>query len=139
MSMQRLAPAGMAAPAGAYVHGVRAGGLVFVAGQVARDGEGHIVGVGDIEAQTAQVLENVQAVLAQAECTLADVVKVTVYLTDMRHRERVGAIRRRYFGEHLPASTTVEVSKLGGPELMIEIDAVALVPERPAVAADDEL
>ncbi|HZU05983.1 MAG TPA: RidA family protein [Chloroflexota bacterium] len=139
MALQRLNPAGLAPPVGAYVHGVRGGGLVFVAGQVARDREGRIVGVGDIEAQTAQALENVQAVLAEAGCTLADVVKLTVYLTDMRHRERVSAVRRRYFGEHLPASTMVEVSKLGSPELLIEIDAIALAPAQAPTVAEDEL
>ena len=139
MELQRLSPTGVAPPAGAYVHGVRAGGLVFVAGQVARDREGRIVGRGDIEAQAAQALDNVQAVLAEAGCTLADVVKVTVFLTDIRDRERISAVRRRYFGDHLPASTTVEVSKLAMPELMIEIDAVAMVPARPPVVADDEV
>jgi 2-iminobutanoate/2-iminopropanoate deaminase len=124
---------------GAYVHGVRAGSFLFVAGQVARGRNGQVVGEGDVEAQTAQVLENIQAVLATAGCTLRDVVKVTCYLTDIRHRERVGAVRRSFFGEHLPASTTVEVSSLGERELLIEIDAVALVPERASGVADDEV
>ncbi len=139
MEPQRLTPAGVAPPAGAYVHAVRAGDFLFVAGQVARGPNGQIVGEGDVEAQTAQVLDNIQAVLATAGCTLRDVVKVTCYLTDIRHRERVGAVRRRYFGEHLPASTTVEVANLGERELLIEIDAVALVPERPRGVADDEV
>ena len=139
MEPQRLTPEGVAPPTGAYVHAVRAGGFLFVAGQVARGSDGRVVGEGDVEAQAAQVLENVQAVLATAGCTLRDVVKVTCYLTDLRHRERVGAIRRRYFGDHLPASTTVEVSNLGERELLIEIDAIALVPERPSGVADDEV
>jgi reactive intermediate/imine deaminase len=139
MEPQRLAPQGVAPPTGAYVHGVRAGGFLFVAGQVARGRDGQVVGEGDVEAQAAQVLENIQAVLATAGCTLRDVVKVTCYLTDIRHRERVGAVRRRYFGETLPASTTVEVSNLGERELLIEIDAVALVPERASGVADDEV
>jgi 2-iminobutanoate/2-iminopropanoate deaminase len=139
MEPQRLTPEGMAPPTGAYVHAVRAGGFLFVAGQVARGRDGAVVGEGDVEAQAAQVLENVQTVLATAGCTLRDVVKITCYLTDIRHRERVGVVRQRYFGETLPASTTVEVSNLGDRALLIEIDAVALVPERASGVADDEV
>ncbi len=139
MELQRLTAAGVAPPVGAFVHGVRAGSFVFVSGQVARGPDGQLVGEGDVEAQTAQALENVQAVLATAGCTLADVVKVTVYLTDMRHRERVGAVRCRHFGDHLPASTTVGVGALAERELLVEIDAVALIPERAETVADDEM
>jgi 2-iminobutanoate/2-iminopropanoate deaminase len=139
MEPQRLTPEGVAPPTGAYVHAVRAGGFLFVAGQVARGPDGRPVGEGDVEAQTVQVLENLQAVLATAGCTLRDVVKVTCFLTDLRYRERVGAVRRRYFGEHLPVSTTVEVSKLAERELLIEMDAIALIPERASGVADDEV
>jgi 2-iminobutanoate/2-iminopropanoate deaminase len=139
MEPQRLIPEGVAPPSGHYMHAVRAGGFVFVAGQVARSPAGAVVGEGDVEAQAAQVLENVQTVLATAGCTLRDVVKITCYLTDIRHRERVGVVRQRYFGEKLPASTTVEVSNLGDRALLIEIDAVALVPERASGVADDEV
>jgi reactive intermediate/imine deaminase len=139
MEPQRLIPEGVAPPTGAYVHAVRAGGLLFVAGQVARGQDGKPVGEGDVEAQAVQVLENLQAVLATAGCTLRDVVQVTCFLTDLRHRERVGVVRRRYFGEHLPASTTVEVSKLAERELLIEMDAIALIPERASGVADDEV
>ncbi len=138
MDVQRLTAPGVAPPIGAFVHGVRAGDFVFVSGQVARGPDGRLVGPGDIEAQTAQALANVQAVLAAAGCTLADVVKVTVYLTDIRDRERVGAVRRRYFGDHLPASTTVAVSALAEPGLLVEIDAIARVPPREPAVADDE-
>ncbi|HEY7060723.1 MAG TPA: RidA family protein [Chloroflexota bacterium] len=139
MEPQRLSPAGVAAPTGAYAHGIKAGGFVFVAGQVARGPDGQVVGVGDPEAQAVQVLENMQAVLAAAGCTLRDVVKVTCFLTDLRHRERIGAVRRRYFGDHLPVSTTVEVSKLAERELLVEMDAIALMPERATGVADDEV
>jgi reactive intermediate/imine deaminase len=138
MEIQRLTAPGVSPPIGAFVHGVRAGNLIFVSGQVARGPDGKLVGENDIEAQTAQVLDNIQAVLATVGCTLADVVKVTTFMTDIRLRERAGAVRRRYFGDHLPASTTVGVSELAERELMIEMDAVALIPERPAGAADDE-
>jgi 2-iminobutanoate/2-iminopropanoate deaminase len=139
MEPQRLTPETVAPPSGAYVHAVRAGGFLFVAGQVARGRDGQVVGEGDVAAQAAQVLDNVQAVLATAGCTLRDVVKITCYLTDIRHRAPVGVVRQRYFGEHLPASTTVEVSNLGERELLIEIDAVALIPERASGVADDEV
>jgi reactive intermediate/imine deaminase len=139
MEIQRLTSPDVSPPIGAFVHGVRAGSFIFVSGQVARGPDGRLVGENDIEAQTAQVLDNIQAVLATVGCTLADVVKVTTFMTDIRLRERAGAVRRRYFGDHLPASTTVGVSELAERELMIEMDAVALIPERTVGAADDEM
>jgi reactive intermediate/imine deaminase len=128
MTLQRIMSSQAAPPGGAYVHAVRAGDLLFASGQLSRDRQGRVVGAGDIEAQTAQVLDNLGLVLAEAGCSLADVAKVTSYITDARYRDRVGDVRRRYFGDTLPASTMVEVAGLGDPELMIEIEAVALVP-----------
>ncbi len=130
MPLQRLMSDRAPPTGGAYVHAVRAGDLLFASGQLARDREGRVVGAGDIEAQTAYVLENLQAVLAEAGCTLADVTKISTFVTDLRYRDRITGVRRRYFGETLPASTMVQVSQLASPEMMIEIDAVALVPER---------
>src|SRR6476620_5707778 len=129
MALQRIMSSQAAPPGGAYVHAVRAGDLVFASGQLSRDRDGRVVGAGDIEAQTARVLENLGLVLAEAGCSLADVAKVTSYITDARYRDRVGEVRRRYFGDALPASTMVEVAGLGDPELLIEIEAVALVPD----------
>jgi 2-iminobutanoate/2-iminopropanoate deaminase len=104
------------------------GRLVFVSAMTARRSDGHVIGVGDVAAQTRQVCENIKAVLQAAGGTLKDVCEVTVYLRHMSDRERVNAVRREFFGSPPPASTVVEVTKLASPEFLVEISAVALVP-----------
>jgi 2-iminobutanoate/2-iminopropanoate deaminase len=74
------------------------------------------------------VLENIKAILEEAGASMRDVVKVTVFVTDMRQIEEIGEVRMRYFPDDGPASTLVEVSKLARPEWLVEIDAVAAVP-----------
>ena len=120
----------LSTPNGIMSHGVSSppGTLVFVSGQVSRDAQGEIVGVGDIRAQTRQVLENMKSVLAQGGATMDDVVKVTVFVTDVAaHYSDIHAIRGEYFPKDYPASTMVEVKALVQPELLIEIEAVAVV------------
>lgn len=123
-----LDPPGVPAPISHYANGVRAGDTVYVSGQVALDGEGRLVGPGDVVAQTRQALDNVRAVLEAGGATLDDVVKVTVYLADVDDRPRVNEVRQAYFGRNRPASTLVEVSRLAIPGIKIEVEAVARVP-----------
>lgn len=104
----------------------RAGDFIFVSGQAALDLDGNIVGVGDFDAQAAQAFENLKAVLEAAGAGLDKLIKVTVYVTDMANFPRVVALRERYFSPPWPADTLVEVSALALPELMIEIEGVAL-------------
>jgi 2-iminobutanoate/2-iminopropanoate deaminase len=92
------------------------------------DGDGRLVGGDDVVAQARQVLANLGAVLAAAGATFADVVKVTVYLTDIADRARINPVRQEVFGEARPASSLVEVSALAVPGAKFEIEAVALVP-----------
>ena len=125
-----LNPAGLPAPISHYSNGVRAGDTIYVAGQVALDGEGRLVGPGDVVAQTRQVLENIRGVLPAGGATLDDVVKVTVYLANVDDRPRINEVRQAYFGANRPASTLVEVSRLAFPGLLVEIEAVAVVPRR---------
>jgi reactive intermediate/imine deaminase len=120
--------AGQAEPISHYTDAVRAGDLLFVSGCVPVDGEGRLVGGDDVVAQARQVLANVGAVLAAAGATFADVVKVTVYLTDIADRAAINPVRQEIFGETRPASTLVEVSALAIPGAKLEIDAVALIP-----------
>jgi 2-iminobutanoate/2-iminopropanoate deaminase len=120
--------AGQAEPISHYTDAVRAGDLLFVSGCVPVDGEGLLVGGDDVVAQARQVLENVGAVLAAAGATFADVVKVTVYLTDIADRVRINPVRKEVFGDARPASTLVEVSALAVPGAKLEIEAVALIP-----------
>ena len=114
---------------GAFSAGVEApvGRTVYVSGQVAMDAEGKVVGEGDVRAQTEKVLENVGVVLGEAGGTFDDVVKVTVFITDMGHYDQIHEVRRRFFGEPYPASSMVEVSALIDPRLLVEVEAVAVV------------
>jgi reactive intermediate/imine deaminase len=118
----------LAEPISHYTDAVRAGDLLFVSGVVPVDGEGRLVGGDDVVAQARQVLANLGAVLATAEATFADVVKVTIYLTDIADRARINPVRQEVFGEARPASTLVEVSALAVPGAKLEIEAVALIP-----------
>ncbi|MBI2528686.1 MAG: RidA family protein [Candidatus Rokubacteria bacterium] len=112
------------------------GKVLHVAGQVAQDAAGALVGKDDIRAQTRQVLENLRTVLAAAGGTLDDVARVTVYVTDMSGLAQIHEVRGQYFRRPYPASTLVEVKRLVKPEYLIEIDAVAVIPadrvKRPA-------
>ena len=105
---------------------IRVGEMVYTSGQAAIDQEGNLVGVGDFDAQAAQVFSNLRAVLEAADASLDSVVKVTIYLTDMANFPKIVALRERYFSQPWPADTIVEVRALALPELEIEIEAVAL-------------
>ena len=106
----------------------RPGELLFVSGIVPVDGERALVGGDDVVAQARAVFANMGEVLAAAGCAFADVVKVTVYLTNIDDRPLVNPVRQEVFGEARPASTLVEVSALVIPGARIEVDAVALIP-----------
>lgn len=118
-------------PTGIFSAGVKvpAGQLVFVSGQVARNAQGETVGKGDISAQTRQVLENIKAVLESAGATMEDVVKVGVFVTNLEeHFTQIHEVRAQYFKKDYPASTMVEVKALANKDLLIEIEAVAVIP-----------
>jgi 2-iminobutanoate/2-iminopropanoate deaminase len=119
---------GLSEPISHYTDAVRAGDLLFISGIVGVDGRGALVGGDDVAAQALQVFENMRAVLDEAGCRFEDVVKVTVYLTDVDDRPRINPVRRKVFGDARPSSTLVEVSRLAVPGAKVEIDAVALIP-----------
>jgi reactive intermediate/imine deaminase len=110
--------------------GYRIGDLVVLSGQAAITPEGEIVGVGDFDAQAGQVFRNLEHVLGLAGATLRDVVKVTIYLTDMHNFPKILELRERWFTPPYPADTIVEVGALALPELEIEIEAMAFAPKR---------
>jgi 2-iminobutanoate/2-iminopropanoate deaminase len=112
------------APKGPYSQGRKGGGLVFVAGQVPFDTSGKMVG-STIEEQTRATLENVKAVVEAAGATLADVVKVNVYLSDLAHFAAMNEVYASFFSEPYPARTTVHAGLLG---FLVEIDAIAALP-----------
>lgn len=119
---------GLPEPISHYADAVRANDLLFVSGIVPVDGEGRLVGEGDVVEQARQVFRNMREVLAVAGCGPEDVVKVTVFLTEIDDRPLVNPVRQEFFGAVRPASTLVEVSRLAIPGARIEVEAVALVP-----------
>jgi 2-iminobutanoate/2-iminopropanoate deaminase len=119
---------GQAEPISHYTDAVQAGELLFVSGVVPVDAAQRLVGADDVVEQARVVFSNMRAVLAAAGCTFADVVKVTVFLTDIDDRPLINPVRQEAFGETRPASTLVEVSALVIPGARIEVDAVALIP-----------
>ena len=123
-------PPALSKPTG-YTHVVEVnrGKTVYIAGQVAFDASGAVVGKQDFIAQTRQVMENLKTALASAGATFENVVKVNTYVTDMSQIQALRDIRTSYFGANPPASTLVQVVALARPDLMIEIEAIAVVPE----------
>ncbi|MSQ41025.1 MAG: RidA family protein [Dehalococcoidia bacterium] len=112
-----------------YSHAVRVGSTVYVAGQVALDIEGRLVGPGDFAAQAEQAYRNLQAVLAAAGSSLGHIVKLTTYLTRAQDIPRYREARARFLASDPPASTLVVIAALALPELLVEIEAIAIVAE----------
>jgi 2-iminobutanoate/2-iminopropanoate deaminase len=109
--------------------GYRAGDLLFISGQAAIDGDGALVGAGDFDAQAAQAFTNLDRVLRAGGSSLANVIKVTIFLRDMGNFAKIVALRERWFTPPYPADTIVEVSSLYSPDALIEIEAVAVADE----------
>jgi 2-iminobutanoate/2-iminopropanoate deaminase len=116
---------GQAEPISHYTDAVEANGLLFVSGIVPVDAEGRVVVGGDVVEQARQVFRNMGEVLAAAGATFADVVKVTVFLTDVDDRAKINPIRQEVFGDARPASTLVEISRLAVLGAKIEVECVA--------------
>ena len=106
--------------------GYRVGDLLFISGQAAIDQNGQMVGVGDFEAQAKQAFENLDRVLRAGGSSLRNVVKVTIFLTDMTNFDRIVTLRGQWFTAPYPADTIVEVRSLYSPDAMIEIEAIAV-------------
>lgn len=124
-----LNPESMHAPTG-YTHVVETTGMrtVYIAGQIALDPQGNLVGLGDMAAQAEQVFRNLDAALKAVGARFGDVVKVTYFITDMTQAQAVRTMRDRYFPpDRLPAGTLVEVSRLARDEFLLEIEAIAVL------------
>ncbi len=128
MAKQIINPPSMPAPRG-YSYAVKKSGTpVYISGQVAIDGQGQLVGEGDAEAQVEQVFRNLGTVVEAAGGTLDDIVNLHIYVTDAAYRPAVVAARQRHFKEgQYPASTYLVISALALPQLLVEIEAVAIV------------
>ena len=103
------------------------GRLVFISGMTARRADGTIAGIGDIEAQTRQVCENVKSAVEHAGGTMDDICRVDVYVRNMEYFDLIHKVRREYFNQPVPASTMVEVCKMTSPEYLVEMSAIAVI------------
>jgi len=129
-AIRRLNPDALGTPPGySQVVEVRAQRLIFISGQTATDARGNIVGKGDFAAQAQQVFANLSAALEVVGCTAANLVKLTVFLRDINDLAAYRVARNRFFASVMPAAapavTLIEVSRLYGPEFLIEIEAIA--------------
>ena len=131
--VKRTNPAALSAPTG-YTHIVEVTGparIIYISGQIAFDKDGTIVGApGDMKAQAEQVFKNLETALTAAGAKFSDVVKMNSYITDMSKVQAVRDVRARYFKDATPASTFVEVKGLVRPELLLEIEVIAVVPPK---------
>jgi len=128
--IKRTNPPTLATPNG-YTHVVEVAGpskTIYIAGQVALDQARNVVGK-DVKTQAEQVFKNLQAALTAAGAKFSDVVKVTMFTTDISQVAAIRDVRSRYFGDSAPASTLVEVSKLAQPDFLIEVEAIAVVAQ----------
>ena len=119
---------GLNEPISHYTDAVRFGDLLFISGLAPVDENLDLVGGDDVAAQTRQLFENMDRILEAAGASFADILKVTVYLTDVNDRQAVNVVRQEFFGDARPASTLIGIAELVVPGMKIEIDAVAGIP-----------
>jgi 2-iminobutanoate/2-iminopropanoate deaminase len=130
MAKAAFNPDGLPTPRGSYslVNIAQPGRMVFIAGQTASDPEGKVVGVGDARAQTRYILGKIQHAVEAAGGTMNDVVAMSVFTTDVRNHRDINETRREVLGANFPSSTMVQVVALARPELLLEINAIAVIP-----------
>ncbi|KWX67332.1 hypothetical protein ASJ79_22100 [Mycobacterium sp. NAZ190054] len=114
-------------PVSHYTDAVTCGDFAFISGMIAMGTDGKVIGENDVVAQTEVVLDYLALALEAANSSIADIVKVTVFVTDINDRAAINTVRQRRFGANRPASTLVEISALVVPEAKVEIEAIAVI------------
>jgi enamine deaminase RidA (YjgF/YER057c/UK114 family) len=114
-------------PTAGYSHAAKAGNTLYIAGQIAKDADGNLVGIGDLETQIRQAHTNLKHILEEAGGSLKNVVKLTTILTHYGYIEGYRKIRNEFFEEPFPPNTLLIVESLAFPELMIEVEAIAVL------------
>lgn len=129
MGKTTMNPEGLPTPRGSYslVNIAQPGRMVFIAGQTASDPQGNVVGVGDVRAQTRYIIEKIKRAVEAAGGTINDVVAMSVFTTDVRYHRDINEVRREVLGSNFPTSTMVQVVALARPELLLEINATAVI------------
>lgn len=110
-----------------YSHAAKSGNVLYIAGQVAKDVEGNLVGKGDFEAQIHQVYENLKNIMEESGGTLQNIVKMTTFLTHYSYIETYRSVRSKYFPEPCPPNTLLIIESLALPDFMIEVEAIAVL------------